>query len=198
MDLVFINYRRRDDAYAAALLDHKLSEWLGGKHIFRASRSIPAGSDFEEAIEEAIHHSCAMLVMIGPHWEDSLKKKDPMTDYVLREIELASSCGVRLVPVLLTGAKQLVTMQLPVELDNLDRRQYLRFDYRAIEQDAERIAAEMCRLMPDFHGGEHQSMWLTKARRIAAAVPSIWGSVQSGLLAGQIRPKGSLDQRGTR
>jgi hypothetical protein len=39
MALVFINYRRCDDAYAAALLDFALSSRLGADRIFRASRS---------------------------------------------------------------------------------------------------------------------------------------------------------------
>jgi hypothetical protein len=42
---IFINYRSQSEAYAAALLDERLSNRFGSNQVFRASRSIDAGDD---------------------------------------------------------------------------------------------------------------------------------------------------------
>ena len=153
MSIVFINYRRSDDAYAAALLDWELSGRLGGENVFRASRSIAPGADYEDAIGAALGRSKAMLVVVGPRWADSFRARPHERDFVLEEIVEAVKRDVLLIPVLLAGVPTLRTMRLPDELDGLDRRQYLRFDYRAVSQDADYIAQQLRMAIPELSTG---------------------------------------------
>src|SRR5687768_1458624 len=83
---VFINYRRRDDAYAAAFLDDYLSRQFGADRIFRAGRSIPAGEEYEIYIMAAIAKCHGMLILVGPDWVESFKQYDESEDWVRREI----------------------------------------------------------------------------------------------------------------
>lgn len=50
---IFINYRKGGGAYAAALLDALLSERFGEDQVFRAAKSVVAGSDFAESHTES-------------------------------------------------------------------------------------------------------------------------------------------------
>ncbi|MFL6078100.1 MAG: toll/interleukin-1 receptor domain-containing protein [Mycobacteriales bacterium] len=156
---VFINYRRSVDAYAAALLDVELSRRLGEQNIFRASRSIPPGVDFEEAIDAAIGQSKAMLVLVGPRWAETFRAGSHERDYVLEEIVEAMKRDILLIPVLLAGAPPIRTMRLPDELERLEQRQYLRFDYRAMSQDSDHIAQRLRMAIPELVPTSRRSRW---------------------------------------
>jgi hypothetical protein len=57
--IVFINYRTGDQAAAAAYIEQGLSYRFGHGAIFRASRSIPPGDDFEDTIPAAVREADA-------------------------------------------------------------------------------------------------------------------------------------------
>ena len=107
MSLVFINYRRRDDAYAAAFLDFALSDEFGQDCIFRAGRSIPAGDDYEACLKAAVDQCVVMLVVVGFDWNESFKNNRNSIDWVHEEISRALSRGVRVVPILLSGVSRI-------------------------------------------------------------------------------------------
>jgi TIR domain len=187
--LVFISYRRCDDAYAAALLDLTLSSWLGAENVFRASRSIPPGVDFEVTIKDAVRRANVMLVVIGPRWEENFRKRD--TDHLLNEITMAAWHGVPLVPILLNGVKPLATMRLPAELDGFDRRQYLTFDYRTFESDASHIAQALEGVIPELENSRRHPGKSMSLRQIKVAASAISESANIGPVTGQILPIGS-------
>jgi hypothetical protein len=178
--LVFISYRRCDDAYAAALLDSELRIRFGADEVFRASRSIPPGADYKKAIKAALQESDAIVVVVGRRWEENFRGRDPAEDDVLHEIVMAGWYGAAIVPVLLTGVNRLAEMRLPDQLDGIERLQYLRFDYRAIDQDAGRIAKELKRVK----ARKAQA----RERRIRAAALASSGSAQVWPVTGQIWP----------
>src|SRR5580698_5953711 len=60
VNMIFLCYRSQVDAYAAALLDHLLSEHFGADNVFRASRSIKPGEDYRKALSAAAERSSAM------------------------------------------------------------------------------------------------------------------------------------------
>jgi len=74
--------------------------------------SIEAGVDFAEVIRERVH-SCAVLVaLIGPQWatltdEEGHRRLDAPHDYVRFEVQAALERGVRVIPVLVHGARPL-------------------------------------------------------------------------------------------
>lgn len=153
MTSVFINYRRRDEAYAAALLDEKLSRTIGPEAIFRASRSIRAGQDYEAAILAAIAECQVMLVIVGQNWPGraGFTTTDPREDWVQREITEAFEQDLHVVPILLSGVDRIVEDDIPETVSKIARLQYLRFDYRNIEQDSIRIEEELRALIPDLN-----------------------------------------------
>jgi TIR domain len=172
LGLIFINYRRRDEAYAAALLDEKLSKYFGSNFIFRASRSISAGADYEISILHAIEHCQVMLVVIGPNWSSALLNgsADIRDDWVRREISEAFKREIPVIPILLTGTVRLCEDDVPPDIARLARSQYLRFDYRNFEEDSRRIAHELGRAVP--------RLAMKSRRRILARLGPCWDSVQ--------------------
>jgi hypothetical protein len=141
---IFINYRSQGEAYAAALLDERLARRFGSDQVFRASRSISAGEDYELAILNAVERCRVMLVVIGPDWSRHFAE-DGDTDWVRQEISKAMTLETPIIPVLLSGTDRVRAANLPSDLAKLARVQYLRFDYRNLDQDTEKIAQEVAR-----------------------------------------------------
>lgn len=148
MAKVFINYRRQDDAYAAAYLDDFLSRVFGRDEIFRAGRSIPPGEDYERCIRAAVQNCLCMLVVVGPRWAQSFSLDDDGVDWVHLEISQALSREIPVIPVLLSGVSRLSIDGLPSGFSALSKLQYLRFDYRNTDQDLAYIASELRRATP--------------------------------------------------
>ncbi|MEU0356906.1 toll/interleukin-1 receptor domain-containing protein [Streptomyces cyaneofuscatus] len=154
MDQIFVNYRREGGAYAAALLDELLSAQFGEDRVFRASRSILAGSDFARSILSAVEGCSVMLVIVDAEWSakfdiagsDSL----PTCDWVLREIEEAFKFDRLVIPVLLSGVDRLRAQDLPEAVAFLADLQYLRFDYRNIRKDSAYMAEQLMRACPNI------------------------------------------------
>ncbi|MFD5916044.1 toll/interleukin-1 receptor domain-containing protein [Kitasatospora sp. NPDC058201] len=150
MAQIFINYRRRSDAYAAALLDELLSQSLGVDNIFRAGRSIPAGDNYIVAIREAIQSCSTMLVIVGEDWGKEFSRGDNQEDWVRREIEEGLAATKPIIPILLAGVPRIAPEQLPRSIEAVAELQYLRFDYRNTRQDSRYIAEQIIRRTPDL------------------------------------------------
>jgi hypothetical protein len=157
LSTIFINYRKQGEAYAAALLDERLSKRFGTSSVFRASRSIAAGEDYELAILRAVEQCRAMLVVVGPHWSAAFSEKrcEPRDDWVRREIVEALKQDKHVMPVLLSGVQRLSEEGIPPDVARLTRFQYLRFDYRNLDEDANRIAAELAAAVPELRRPPH-------------------------------------------
>ncbi|MDI1462984.1 toll/interleukin-1 receptor domain-containing protein [Catellatospora sp. KI3] len=137
---VFICYRSGDDAYAAALLDDRLSVAFGSHAVFRASRSIQPGESYAERIGQALSSCRTVLVLIGPTWVDRLEGQDPSrTDWVRSEISRALVATARVVPVLLSRTPRLEHDRLPDDIAELAYLQYLRFEHRSVDRDVDQI-----------------------------------------------------------
>ncbi|MFF1693412.1 TIR domain-containing protein [Streptomyces sp. NPDC058257] len=151
---IFINYRKRGGAYAAALLDELLSSRFGEHEVFRAARSIAPGSDYSESILECVAGCDVLLVIVDEGWAAGFGSKvhdsSPKVDWVSREIEEAFKNGKIVVPVLLSGAERLDEAILPEAVARVARLQYLRFDYRNIHQDVRFIFEQLARICPEL------------------------------------------------
>ena len=141
---IFLSYRREDAAPYARLLQFQLRERLPDTRIFMDLDSIDAGLDFAEVIREAVD-SCAVLVaLIGRQWatitdDAGLRRLDDPDDLVCFELRAALERGVRVIPVLVDGAKPLRQEQLPAQLRNLARLNALELSYVRYEYDADRL-----------------------------------------------------------
>lgn len=75
---------------------------------------MPPGVDFRDVLRRRLQDCDVVFSLVGPQWLDLLKARDSGGDDHLRfEIEMAIDSKVRIVPVLLSGAKMPTEAQLP-------------------------------------------------------------------------------------
>ena len=155
---VFVNYRREDTGPYARLLQLKLRERFPHAPVFMDLDSIEGGVDFTEAIKSGLD-SCAVLVaLIGAKWltvtdADGRRRIDDPDDLVRYEIRTALKLGVRVIPVLVDGAKALQPKQLPGDLQRLARLNALEMSYTRLDHDATRLAGVIDRVLEAAVGG---------------------------------------------
>jgi hypothetical protein len=120
MATIFISYRRGDSAGHAGRLYDQVVARFGEGNVFKDLDSMKPGADFAQVIEEAVTSSDALLAVIGSNWV-SPRLKDP-DDWVRLEIAHALAGDVRVVPILVEGAKMPAPSDLPADLSTLTQR----------------------------------------------------------------------------
>lgn len=114
---IFISYRRSDTEESVGRISEALKRKFGEDAVFKDVDSIPAGSDFREAIDKALLDAKVVLVAIGVNWNTPrLREED---DYVRMEIQAALASGKRVIPLLVGGAKMPERADLPPEVGEL-------------------------------------------------------------------------------
>jgi TIR domain-containing protein len=141
---IFISYRRDDAAYPAGWLFDRLAERFGGEQIFKDVDSIELGDDFVEVIGQAVGASDVVLVLIGDKWltvadEDGDRRLDDPLDFVRVEVEAALQRNVRIIPILVEGARMPREDQLPPSLAPIARRQALELSPARFGSDTSRL-----------------------------------------------------------
>jgi tetratricopeptide (TPR) repeat protein len=150
---VFINYRGDDSYASAALIDRELSARFGSVNVFLDSRSIPVGVDFAEELLARLRASNVLLVVIGRHWltitdEAGRRRIDDPKDWIRREIVEALARGIRVIPVLTDQAKLPSEADLPVDIAQLARRQYVSLRHRYMPADLRYLADRIIEAEP--------------------------------------------------
>ena len=202
---IFINYRREDSLDAAGRLHDRLAQTFGEKNIFMDIEDIPAGVDFAKYLSDQVTASRVLLAIIGPTWLDAKdasgrRRIDDPDDFVAIEITAALARNIRVIPVLVDGARIPTVGELPDPLKGLARRQavdvgQLQFGRDAealVERVREALTAELCSVRP-WRG--------TAVAGAAAAALFLVGWVgfnQGGILASELAsvpPTVQLDTR---
>jgi hypothetical protein len=155
MSTVFINYRTDDDEGTATLIDRELSDRFGSAKVFRASRSIRPGENFEEVILRNVQRSEVLLAIIGPRWLTVLdgagrRKIDLESDWTRQEILEAMRCKIPVIPVLVGKSKRLTAEELPAELAGLVKCQYVPFDHRRAARDLDALVDAITERVPEL------------------------------------------------
>ena len=154
---IFISYRREDTAYPAGWIFDRLTQHFGRDQVFKDVDSIHLGDPFAEVIAAAVESCDVVLVLIGNEWLTTAKpngqrRLDDSDDFVRLEIEAALTHDVRIIPVLIDGARMPGANDLPPTLAALVGRQALelspnRFDYdmsrllRALDTEIQALPA---------------------------------------------------------
>jgi outer membrane protein assembly factor BamB len=141
---VFISYRRELDAGWAPWLYDKLSDRFGGDRIFMDLDSIAAGDDFVEVITHSVASCRVLIALIGKGWSQALdaggrRRLDDPGDFVRIEIESALRHGIRVIPLLIEGAKMPPAGELPDTLAPIAQRQALTLTGTHRRYDAENL-----------------------------------------------------------
>ncbi|WP_051385491.1 toll/interleukin-1 receptor domain-containing protein [Actinokineospora inagensis] len=149
---VFINYRAADEPFGVALIDQGLSARFGSEAVFLASKSIPPGTRWEEAMFEAVASSTAVLVVMGRNWlgdrsESGGRRIDDPGDFVRREITMALRLDKQVIPVRL-GVPRMNPAALPEPVRPLWDRQDVFLQFRTAASDLDLLAAKLRRLVP--------------------------------------------------
>jgi len=153
MPAVFINYRTGDGDTNAAFIERELSRQFGSAEVFRASKTIDPGEDFEREILLAVRRSHVLLAVIGGRWLTASdgnggRALDREGDWTRREIGEAFTHHVRVIPVLMGDTRRLDAAALPVVLQPLARCQYVRLNPRSVDTDMGGLVATLARLVP--------------------------------------------------
>src|SRR5215469_4736708 len=141
---IFMSYRREDTAYSAAWLYDRLVRHFSGNQVFKDVDSIDLGDDFAEVITTAVESSEVLLALIGNRWltatgRDGRRRLDDPNDFVRVEIEAALIRDVRVIPVLVEGARMPRADELPASLAKLARRQALELSPSRFDFDTQRL-----------------------------------------------------------
>jgi len=107
---VFISYRRADTANQAGWLAERLAGHYGRPQVVKDVDSIQLGNDFAEVIAAAVTSCDALVALIGHQW---LAAAAGPNDFVRVEIESALTRGIRVIPVLVDGARMPTAAELP-------------------------------------------------------------------------------------
>jgi hypothetical protein len=141
---IFISYRREETAYPAGWLYDRLADRFGAGQVFKDVDSIQLGDDFVEVITEAVGSCDVLLALIGDEWlritdEHGRRRLDDPDDFVRLEIEAALTRKVRVIPILVDGARMPRAEELPDSLAKLVRRQSLELSPSRFEFDTSRL-----------------------------------------------------------
>jgi TIR domain len=124
---IFICYRWEDTKPRADWLCSLLDKKFGEENVFQDPK-IPSGDDYRSAISKVLESCFAVLVVIGPRWlakdEAGRRRIDNPRDQLRREVEIAleSDPRVRVIPVLVDGARMPGSRELPPSLARLSYR----------------------------------------------------------------------------
>lgn len=137
---IFVSYRREDTAYPSGWLFDKLAQRFGHDQVFKDIDSIELGDDFVEVITAAVERCDVLLALIGKKWltasDEVGRRLDSPTDFVRLEVEAAITRNIRIIPILLDGARMPRADELPPSLAKLARRQALELSPSRFTYDA--------------------------------------------------------------
>ena len=169
--MIFISYRRGEDAAAAGRLYDRLEHIFGHEQVFLDVDSIPPGKSFTTFLRQHVAACEVMLVVIGRGWltatdETGQRRLDNPDDFVRIEIASGLAQGKRVIPVLVGHD---VTMpgpkDLPKELMPLIHRQAVRIAQDQFRDDAERLARVLKKALAEVEANKAEE------RRQSAEVP---------------------------
>ena len=141
---IFISYRREETAYPAGWLYDRLADRFGAGQVFKDVDSIRLGDDFVDVITRAVGSCDVLLALIGDQWltaadEQGRRRLDDPDDFVRLELEAALTRQVRVIPILIDGARMPHAEDLPDSLAKLVRRQALELSPASFEFDTSRL-----------------------------------------------------------
>jgi TIR domain len=141
---IFMSYRREETAYPAGWLFDRLASHFGRGQVFKDVDSIELGDDFVEVITTAVGSCDVLLALIGDRWltitdQDGRRRLDNPDDFVRLEIEAALTRNVRVIPILVKGARMPRADELPASLAKLVRRQALELNPSRFDFDTRRL-----------------------------------------------------------
>lgn len=150
---VFISYRREDSAGVTGRLFDFLCAEFGRKNIYMDLDTIVGGEKFASVIVQKIGVSDVLLAVIGDRWltageEHGIRRLDNPQDFVRIEIARALTRGMRVIPVLVSGAVMPLATDLPDDLKPLCERQAMEIRDAHFHPDAQQLVDVLHTALP--------------------------------------------------
>ena len=148
---VFVSYRRDDVPDATDRLAISLIDRLGRDQVFLDVDDIEIGAPFADVVQDWVARCDVLLAVIGRDWvdatdEDGARRLEDPGDYVRLEIEAGLARGIRVVPILMHGARIPKTTQLPDSLVPLLERSAVELSRAHWDFDVDKLAAALERI----------------------------------------------------
>jgi len=145
---IFINYRRDDSAATAGRLHDRLAQTFGRENLFMDVDHIPAGVDFVDYLPSQVAACDVFLAVIGPNWldakdDDGRRRFDNPDDFVAIEIAAALARNIRVIPVLIDGARTPKADKLPDSIKPLVRRNAVEVRNANFGRDADSLITKV-------------------------------------------------------
>jgi hypothetical protein len=122
MPTIAISYRRSDTSALAGRIFDRLSAHYGEHEVFMDIDNIPFGVDFRSHIRETLQRTDVLIALIGADWlgrdAAGTARIRQEKDLVRVEIETALERKIRIIPVLIDGAKMPDDSELPATFGN--------------------------------------------------------------------------------
>lgn len=155
---VFVSYRRSNASGTAGRIYDALTTRFGEDAVFMDVDGIEPGADFEQVLDETLRDCRAVVVVVDPRWTDVVdadgrRRLDDPDDFVRLEVESALARDVKVIPVLVDGARMPSRADLPASLEGFATRQGLEVTSSRFKYDVGVLAAAIEPLLPTG-GGE--------------------------------------------
>jgi hypothetical protein len=180
--MFFISYRRDDSAGHVGRLYDALSARFGRQRLFFDIDHIAPGQDFVQVLDSSLNRCSVLLVVIGKRWAGSGKigsrRIDQPDDFV--HLEVAAGLrrpDIRIIPVLIQGAKMPGPSSLPEDLRDLSRRNATELSDLRWKEDVARLVASLESDRGAVSAGETPGEALRRltSRVKLPAMPPRWG-----------------------
>lgn len=149
---IFISYRRDDAKHAAGRLVERLGRSFAPGQLFFDIDNIEPGLDFKKVLSEKVQSCDVLLAVIGPDWLDArnehgARRLDDPRDFVRVEIEAALARDVRVIPVLVDGARMPNEDELPEAIRSLSFRNGVRMAHERFASDADGLTQALAKIV---------------------------------------------------
>ena len=146
--MFFISYRRDDSAGHVGRLYDALSARFGRQRLFFDIDHIAPGQDFVQVLDSSLNRCSVLLVVIGKRWAGSGRiggrRIDQPDDFVRLEVAAAlRRPDLRVIPVLIQGARMPGPAALPDDLKDLSRRNATELSDLRWKEDVARLVASL-------------------------------------------------------
>src|SRR3954447_22933062 len=169
MTSIFISYRRTDAPGHAGRLFDRLVDRFGPTSVFKDLDSMEPGADFVEVIEETVARCDVLVAVIGPDWLSAeqgggRRLNDPQ-DWVRLEVANALKREIRVVPVLVAGARMPSAADLPDDLQALARRHAVELSESAWAAQVNQLIDALAAADASAASGAATVLWVPSPRR---------------------------------
>ena len=134
---IFISYRRDDTSGFAGRLFDRLSERFPDARVFIDVEGIEPGANFADVLSQRVGDCDVLLALIGPRWcaDGGRARLADAKDFVRIEIEAALARDVRVIPLLIDGARMPAAEDLPAPIQGLALRQAVEISHKRFDAD---------------------------------------------------------------